>query len=113
LFEALDAVVTNRSGFTSGTVDEWQRLWVDPTIQREFLKQDADVEALEKIGPIDAAFLERLRSDSRRIGLMMLREFQTYAQSQLRTGPMRRLWPSEPPAAEDQIDEPDGPDSRR
>jgi uncharacterized protein YjaG (DUF416 family) len=96
IYNALDSLVSDQSGMTGGTADEWKRLEADPIIQRELRKQEADLTLLKKVSELDAAFLELLRADSQRIGGLMLRDFETYAQTQLETGPPKRPWPKDP-----------------
>jgi uncharacterized protein YjaG (DUF416 family) len=111
IYNALDSLVSDQSGMTGGTADEWKRLEADPIIQREVRKQEADLSLLEKVSGLDAAFLELLRTDSRRIGGLMLRDFETYAQTRLETGPPKRLWPRDPTETDTRDDEPDEPPS--
>jgi uncharacterized protein YjaG (DUF416 family) len=111
IYNALDSLVSDQSGMTGGTADEWKRLEADPIIQRELRKQEADLSLLEKVSGLDAAFLELLRTDSRRIGGLMLRDFETYAQTRLETGPPKRLWPRDPTETDTRDDEPDEPPS--
>jgi uncharacterized protein YjaG (DUF416 family) len=99
VFNALDALVLNRRGVTSGPSEEERQAMTDRTIQRELRKQENDLTALETANRIDAALVERLRAESARIGQLMLEEFEADAQRRLRRGPPPRIFPDpEPPA---------------
>lgn len=96
IYNALDALVLNRSGITSGTGEESRALTADPTIQRELRKQERDLVKLEAAEHIDAPLLQVMRADSARLGRMMLEEFEADAQTRLRSGPPPRIWPDPP-----------------
>ena len=99
VYNALDALVSNRIGMTSGTAADYEAVIADRVIQRELIKQDRDLRAIEDVSEIDEPLLERLRADSARIGRAMLEEFEAESAGRLRRGPPPRLFPDpEPPA---------------
>jgi hypothetical protein len=93
IYNALDALVSNRSGITGGGSEESRRLTTDATIQRELRKQDRDLAALESAKHIDESLVRRLREESARLGRTMLDEFEAEAQTRLRRGPPPRIYP--------------------
>jgi len=97
VFEAVAALVSKRSGLTSGPAELWSARDSDRSIQRELRKQEADLSTLEAAGRPDAALIKRLRADSARLGQLMLQEFMAEAQNRLRRGPPPRVWPDPEP----------------
>ena len=93
IYNALDALVLNRTGITGGGREESDRLMADSTVQRELRKQDRDLLALEAAKHIDDSLVRRLRDESARLGRTMLEEFEAEAQTRLRRGPPPRIYP--------------------
>jgi hypothetical protein len=97
IYNALDALVSNRSGIPGGGREESRRLIEDATIQRELGKQDRDLVALEGAMQIDDSLVRRLREESARLGRTILQEFMAEAQTRLRRRPPRRIHPDQSP----------------
>jgi hypothetical protein len=84
IYNALDALVSNRSGKQAGTSDEFRQLRSDPGLQRELRKENTDLTMLESAPELTPELLDVIRTDSSRLGKLMLGDFESEAQSRLR-----------------------------
>lgn len=93
LYNALDALAVNRRGIRSGTAADFEAITGDRVIQRELMKQERDLRALEGASTADTALVERIRADSARLGRAMLEEFEAESARRLHRGPPPRVFP--------------------
>jgi hypothetical protein len=62
IYNALDALVSNRSGKQAGTSDEFRQLRGDPGLQRELRKENTDLTMLETAQELTPELLDALQS---------------------------------------------------
>jgi hypothetical protein len=87
IYNAVDALSMSRLGPLSGGSEMERLIEADRSVQRELLKLERDLAAIESATAVNEALVTRLRTDSARLGKAMLDDFLGEAANRLRRGP--------------------------